>query len=44
MNGGQSWIAAKRFVVVEGVRQAFERALVEEMRRFEMGDPKTILG
>ena len=47
VNSGQSCIAAKRFVVVEGVRQAFERALVEEMQRFEMGDPndpKTILG
>src|SRR5215813_13295516 len=47
VNGGQSCIAAKRFVVVEGIRQAFERALVEEMRRFEMGDPndpKTVLG
>ena len=47
VNGGQSCIAAKRFVVVEGVRQAFERALVEEMRCFEMSDPndpKTVLG
>lgn len=47
VNGGQSCIAAKRFVVVESVRQAFERALVEEMKRFEMGDPndpKTLLG
>jgi succinate-semialdehyde dehydrogenase/glutarate-semialdehyde dehydrogenase len=47
VNGGQSCIAAKRFVVVQGVRPAFERALVEEMRRFEMGDPndpKTLLG
>ena len=47
VNGGQSCIAAKRFVVVESVRKAFERALIEEMRHFEMGDPndpKTVLG
>jgi succinate-semialdehyde dehydrogenase/glutarate-semialdehyde dehydrogenase len=45
--GGESCIAAKRFVVVEQVRDAFERALVEEMRRYVMGDPndaKTLLG
>lgn len=39
VNGGQSCIAAKRFVVVESVREAFERALVEEMRSYPMGDP-----
>lgn len=47
VNGGQSCIAAKRFVVVEQVRDAFERALVEEMRHYVMGDPndpKTLLG
>jgi succinate-semialdehyde dehydrogenase/glutarate-semialdehyde dehydrogenase len=47
VNGGQSCIAAKRFVVVESVRKAFEHALVEEMRRYEMGDPNdpnTVLG
>jgi succinate-semialdehyde dehydrogenase/glutarate-semialdehyde dehydrogenase len=47
VNGGQSCIAAKRFVVVDSVRPAFERALVEEMKRFQMGDPndpKTLLG
>jgi len=47
VNGGQSCIAAKRFVVVESVRRAFESALIEEMKRFEMGDPndpKTLLG
>jgi succinate-semialdehyde dehydrogenase / glutarate-semialdehyde dehydrogenase len=47
VNGGQSCIAAKRFVVVEQVREAFERALVEEMRQYVMGDPndpKTTLG
>jgi succinate-semialdehyde dehydrogenase/glutarate-semialdehyde dehydrogenase len=47
VNGGQSCIAAKRFVVVESVRRAFESALIEEMKRFEMGDPndpRTLLG
>jgi len=47
VNGGQSCIAAKRFVVVESVREAFERALVDEMKRFVAGDPnnpKTVLG
>jgi succinate-semialdehyde dehydrogenase/glutarate-semialdehyde dehydrogenase len=47
VNGGQSCIAAKRFVVVEQVREAFERALVEQMRHYVMGDPndpKTTLG
>jgi succinate-semialdehyde dehydrogenase/glutarate-semialdehyde dehydrogenase len=47
VNGGQSCIAAKRFVVVERVREAFERAVVEEMRHYVMGDPnnpKTRLG
>ncbi|WGR93951.1 NAD-dependent succinate-semialdehyde dehydrogenase [Bradyrhizobium sp. ISRA443] len=47
VNGGQSCIAAKRFVVVESAREAFERALVEEMRAYVMGDPydpKTRLG
>jgi succinate-semialdehyde dehydrogenase/glutarate-semialdehyde dehydrogenase len=40
VNGGQSCIAGKRFIVVSEVRQAFERALVEKMRAFEMGDPR----
>jgi len=39
VNGGQSCIAAKRFVVVESVRAAFETAVVEEMRAFTLGDP-----
>jgi succinate-semialdehyde dehydrogenase/glutarate-semialdehyde dehydrogenase len=39
INGGQSCIAAKRFVVVEPVRREFEELLVERMRLRLMGDP-----
>jgi succinate-semialdehyde dehydrogenase/glutarate-semialdehyde dehydrogenase len=41
VNGGQSCIAAKRFVVVESIREAFEAAVVEEMKAFVLGDPTT---
>jgi succinate-semialdehyde dehydrogenase/glutarate-semialdehyde dehydrogenase len=40
VNGGQSCIAGKRFIVVREVRVAFEEALVAAMRAFEMGDPR----
>jgi len=39
INGGQSCIAAKRFVVVEPVRERFEAKLVERMQARRMGDP-----
>lgn len=39
LNSGQSCIAAKRFIVVPEVREAFERRLVERMRAAKMGDP-----
>jgi len=39
VNGGQSCIAGKRFVVVRDVLGAFEAALVEAMRAYDMGDP-----
>jgi succinate-semialdehyde dehydrogenase/glutarate-semialdehyde dehydrogenase len=39
INGGQSCIAAKRFVVVEPVLKRFEALLVERMRARRMGDP-----
>jgi succinate-semialdehyde dehydrogenase / glutarate-semialdehyde dehydrogenase len=39
VNGGQSCIAGKRFVVVRSILEPFERALVEVMRGFEIGDP-----
>jgi succinate-semialdehyde dehydrogenase/glutarate-semialdehyde dehydrogenase len=40
VNGGQSCIAGKRFIVVRAVRAAFEEALVAAMRTYEMGDPR----
>ncbi len=39
LNSGQSCIAAKRFVVVASQRDAFERQLVDRMRRATVGDP-----
>jgi succinate-semialdehyde dehydrogenase/glutarate-semialdehyde dehydrogenase len=40
VNGGQSCIAGKRFIVVAEIREAFERALVEAMQAFPIGDPR----
>ena len=42
INNGQSCISAKRFIVVETVRETFEKLLVEEMSKFRMGDPLDI--
>ena len=39
VNGGQSCIAGKRFIVIRSILEQFERALVDAMRGFEMGDP-----
>ena len=39
VNGGQSCIAGKRFIVVQSIAGSFEKALVEAMRGYEMGDP-----
>jgi succinate-semialdehyde dehydrogenase/glutarate-semialdehyde dehydrogenase len=39
INSGQSCIAAKRFVVVEQVRDGFEQLFVERMAAARMGDP-----
>jgi len=39
INSGQSCIAAKRFVVVERLREEFERGMVERMRIARMGNP-----
>ena len=40
VNAGQSCIAAKRFIVVAQVREAFETAMVGAMKAFEMADPR----
>jgi len=39
INGGQSCIAAKRFVVVESIRDRFEELMVREMGKVVMGEP-----
>jgi succinate-semialdehyde dehydrogenase/glutarate-semialdehyde dehydrogenase len=39
INGGQSCIAAKRFIVVEPVRKRFEELFVARMQARRMGDP-----
>jgi len=39
INAGQSCIAAKRFLVVDSVRNAFEQRFVQSMAAFKMGDP-----
>ena len=39
MNSGQSCIAAKRFIVAEKVRPAFEKRFIELMSQTKMGDP-----
>src|SRR5207249_553564 len=39
INSGQSCIAAKRFIVVDKVRQPFESRFVDRMRAARMGDP-----
>src|SRR6266545_7797799 len=39
INAGRSCIAAKRFVVVEAIRQRFEAAFVTQMRQAQVGDP-----
>jgi succinate-semialdehyde dehydrogenase/glutarate-semialdehyde dehydrogenase len=46
-NNGQSCIAAKRFIVLEPIADAFERKFVEKMQSLKIGDPfdeKTELG
>ena len=39
INAGQSCISAKRFVVIESLRERFEELFVEQMRAVKMGDP-----
>ena len=38
-NTGQSCIAAKRFIVVDAVREAFQQQLIEAFKGYAMGDP-----
>ena len=40
VNGGQSCIAGKRFIVLTSVREAFERAMTQKMSAYRMGDPR----
>jgi succinate-semialdehyde dehydrogenase/glutarate-semialdehyde dehydrogenase len=39
INGGQSCIAAKRFIIVESIYNDFEKLFVEKMKSKKMGDP-----
>ena len=39
INAGQSCIAAKRFIVVDSLREPFEQLFVEKMQARKMGDP-----
>lgn len=39
INSGQSCIAAKRFIVVESVKEEFEERFVKKMKQKRMGDP-----
>lgn len=47
LNNGQSCIAAKRFIVVESIADAFEAELIERFQALQIGDPmndKTDIG
>lgn len=39
INGGQSCIAAKRFIIVEEIYKMFEELFVQKMKAKKMGDP-----
>ncbi|HKI79910.1 MAG TPA: NAD-dependent succinate-semialdehyde dehydrogenase [Ignavibacteriaceae bacterium] len=39
INGGQSCIAAKRFIIVESIYNEFEKLFLQKMRAKKMGDP-----
>jgi succinate-semialdehyde dehydrogenase/glutarate-semialdehyde dehydrogenase len=40
INAGQSCIAAKRFIVVQPLREAFERRYADKFRAIRFGDPR----
>ncbi len=47
LNNGQSCIAAKRFIVAEGIAEAFEQKIIEKFKALKIGDPldaKTDIG
>lgn len=39
INAGQSCIAAKRFIVIETIKEKFEQLFIEKMQAVKMGDP-----
>jgi succinate-semialdehyde dehydrogenase/glutarate-semialdehyde dehydrogenase len=39
VNGGQSCIAGKRFIIVSALKEAFEKAFTAKMQAIQMGDP-----
>jgi succinate-semialdehyde dehydrogenase/glutarate-semialdehyde dehydrogenase len=40
VNGGQSCIAGKRFIVIRSILEPFEKAMTDAMRGYEIGDPR----
>jgi succinate-semialdehyde dehydrogenase/glutarate-semialdehyde dehydrogenase len=40
VNGGQSCVSGKRFIVVRSLLERFEQAMVAAMGAYEMGDPR----
>ncbi|WP_198262900.1 NAD-dependent succinate-semialdehyde dehydrogenase [sulfur-oxidizing endosymbiont of Gigantopelta aegis] len=39
LNGGQVCVAAKRFIVVESIREEFEAKVIQLMQTYQLGDP-----